>query len=423
MTAELITETTPAERLARIEAELDAIALSDYDHQSPAQARETAATWQRILSRGATHAGRASRAVRREHPKRASQVISRTFGNNSRAVQNQLNDADTLAQTSLTEQAAASGQISNRHAVVIGKALQDLPADTTPQQRAFAEKALIRDAVRYSPADLATRARRITDQYKPEPEVDADEDRLLRRREALARAKTSFQLWDNHDGTWSGRFTIPELHGRIAKTIIDAYTAPRRDHLDPAADPFESLDKKQGRAFCSDPRTHPRRQAPPVRWHPDPDRHHHRRRQAALQGRRRHPGHRRTPLRRRTAPTGRQPRHHPRRPGSRLRAHRPRAGPTPVHQRTTRPPRHHGRRMHRTRLRPTTLLVRSPTHRPVETRRQDRPQDTEPCTATPATTKPTPKAGNTRESKASCTSTAAKAKAGKSTTDTGPRET
>ena len=251
MTAELITETTPAERLARIEAELDAIALSDYDHQSPAQARETAATWQRILSRGATHAGRASQAVRREHPKRASQVISRTFGNNSRAVQNQLNDADTLTESALTEQAAASGQISNRHATVIGKALQDLPAGTTPAQREFCEKALIRDAQRYSPTDLATRARRITDQYKPEPEVDADEDRLLRRREALARAKTSFQLWDNHDGTWSGRFTLPELHGRIAKTILDAYTAPRRSHLDPAADSFEPLDKRQGKAFCS----------------------------------------------------------------------------------------------------------------------------------------------------------------------------
>src|SRR5690349_18922373 len=177
MVAELIVETTLAQRLARIEADLDAIALSDYDHQSTAQAREIAATWQRILSRGATHAGRASRAVRREHPTRAGQVISRRFGNNSRVVQGQINDADTLAETSLAEQAAASGQISNRHAVVIGKALQDLPSATTAEQREFAEKALIRDALNLSPADLATRARRITDQYKPEPQVDADEDR------------------------------------------------------------------------------------------------------------------------------------------------------------------------------------------------------------------------------------------------------
>jgi len=161
-----------------------------------------------------------------------------------------LKDAETTAEASRAEQAAADGDISHRHATVIGDALKDLPADTTPQQRAFAERALIRDAGHLSPDDLARRGRRITDQYKSEPDVDADEDALLRRREALARAKTSLQLWDNHDGTWGFKGCIPELHGRILKTATDAYTAPRRAHLDPAADPFEPLDKKQGKAFC-----------------------------------------------------------------------------------------------------------------------------------------------------------------------------
>ena len=57
----------------------------------------------------------------------------------------------------------------------------------------------------------------------------------------MARAKTSLSLWDNHDGTWSGRFTIPELHGRILKTVTDAHTAPRRSHLDPTADPWSNV--------------------------------------------------------------------------------------------------------------------------------------------------------------------------------------
>ncbi|MFL6088589.1 MAG: hypothetical protein ACJ71Z_00410, partial [Aeromicrobium sp.] len=74
MTAEFVPQSALALRLARIEAELDAISLTDYDHQSPTEARTIAATWQRILSRGATHAGRAGRAVRAEHPTRASQV-------------------------------------------------------------------------------------------------------------------------------------------------------------------------------------------------------------------------------------------------------------------------------------------------------------------------------------------------------------
>jgi hypothetical protein len=252
MVAELVEEITLAERWARIESELNAITLSQYAQQSAGEAQRTAVDVRRIGSRVATHVGAAVRAVHTTSPgKTASQRLARGFGNDQRAAQRELKDAETTANASRAEQAAADGKISHRHATVIGKALQDLPADTTPEQKAWCEKALIRDAAYYSPADLATRGRRITDQFKPDPDdVDADEDALLRRREAMARAKTSFQLWDNHDGTWSWKGTGPELHGRILKTTIDAYTAPRRDHLDLAADPFETTEHKQGRAFC-----------------------------------------------------------------------------------------------------------------------------------------------------------------------------
>jgi hypothetical protein len=251
MTAELMVETTLADRLARIDAELNAINLGDYSGQSPEQARHNASALRRIESRVATHVGAAVRAVASATPgKTASQKLARDFGNDQRSARRELKDADTLADASLSEKAAADGTISHRHATVIGAALRDLPPDATAAQRGFAERALIRDAGRLSPDDLARRGRRITDQYKTEPEVDADEDRLLRRREALARAKTSLHIWDNHDGTWGFKGTVPELHGRILKTTTDAHTAPRRSHLDPTADPFEPLDKKQGKAFC-----------------------------------------------------------------------------------------------------------------------------------------------------------------------------
>ena len=213
--------------LALIEQGLDAIQLADYARQSPEQARHNATALRRIESRLKTHAGAAVRAVASNTPgKTASQKLARDFGNDQRAARRELKDADTLADASLTERAAADGKISHRHATVIGNALNDLPPDATPQQRGFAERALIRDAGHLSPEDLAQRGRRITDQYKPDPDdVDADEDRLLRRREAMARANTSFQLWDNHDGTWSFKGRVPELHGRTLKTTVDAYTA------------------------------------------------------------------------------------------------------------------------------------------------------------------------------------------------------
>jgi hypothetical protein len=54
-------------------------------------------------------------------------------------------------------------------------------------------------------------------------------------------------LYDNGDGTFAGRFVIPELHGHLLKTALDRLTAPR--HTTPAAD---GADGAEGR-LVSDP--------------------------------------------------------------------------------------------------------------------------------------------------------------------------
>lgn len=182
MATELIEETALADKLARIDAELNAIALTDYPHQSHIQARETAAKLRRIQSRVATHVGAAVRAVQWTGPGHTStRNIARDFGNDNRAVQRELKNAETTSKATRAEQAAADGTISHRHATVIGKAMDDLPPSTTADQQAWCEKALIRDAAHYSPADLATRGRRTTDQFRTDPDhVDADEDAHLR---------------------------------------------------------------------------------------------------------------------------------------------------------------------------------------------------------------------------------------------------
>jgi hypothetical protein len=242
---------TVADGLALIRSGLDAINLADYQTQSAAQARRTAKEIREIVSRMATHVGAAVRAVEATSPGRtAAQKLARDFGNDSRAAHRDLRQGQLAGESSAAEQAAADGTISHAHTAVIGQALRNLPDGTTPEQRRFCERALIRDAKHLSPRDLETRGRRITDRFKREPDVDVDEDALLRRREALARAKTSWTQWDNGDGTVSGKYTLPELHGRILTTVRDAITAPRRDHLDPAADPFETLAHKQGKALC-----------------------------------------------------------------------------------------------------------------------------------------------------------------------------
>jgi hypothetical protein len=191
-----------ATSLAQIRAALDAIDLADYQAQSAVEARLTAKELRELQSRLATHVGAAVRAVEATVPGRtAPQRLARDFGHDSGAANRELKHAALTAESDPAERAAAAGSISHSHAAVIGRALRDLPSGTTPDQRAFAERALLRDAERLSPRDLEVRGRRITDQFKPEPEVNVDEDALLRKREAMSRAKTSLAMWDTPPST------------------------------------------------------------------------------------------------------------------------------------------------------------------------------------------------------------------------------
>ncbi len=54
------------------------------------------------------------------------------------------------------------------------------------------------------------------------------ESDLLRAEERHAARETWFSLNDNGDGTWSGRFMIPELHGNLLRNALQRLTAPRR---------------------------------------------------------------------------------------------------------------------------------------------------------------------------------------------------
>lgn len=219
-------------QVTRLRDALAAIPLQAYASQSPAEARRIAAGLRELRSMLDAHVGAAVRAVERLVPTRdARQLLASDFGLDPAAAHREVRNSRVVAAASVAEQEAARGAISHTHAVVIGRALRDLPDATTDVQRRRAEQALVSDARRLAPKDLETRARRITELFVAESEVDAAEDSLLRRREAAARQRASLVMWDNRDGSWSGKFTLPELQARILKTVVDAYAAPRRTHL------------------------------------------------------------------------------------------------------------------------------------------------------------------------------------------------
>jgi hypothetical protein len=155
-------------------------------------------------------------------------TISIDFGGDRGGDDAMVNTANRIEAT-LTEAALAAGDISAKQADLISRALAQLPDDVTDEQKLLCEKTLLKDAPRLTLKDLRERGRRITAVYKKtEEDVDADEDELLRRKEEAARTKTSFSLWDNRDGTMSGRFTLPEAQGAMLKTALDALAAPHQ---------------------------------------------------------------------------------------------------------------------------------------------------------------------------------------------------
>jgi hypothetical protein len=127
-----------------------------------------------------------------------------------------------------TREAFAAGSINEAQVRVIVDAAERLPKAVTPAQRADCEAAIVAKAVDGMNARvLRQAARRMVERVSREL-ADAHEATLLA--DEARRAETETYLWlnDNGDGTWSGRFTVPELHGHLLNAYLQRLTSPRR---------------------------------------------------------------------------------------------------------------------------------------------------------------------------------------------------
>ena len=159
-----------------------------------------------------------------------------------------------------TREAFAAGAIEEAQVRVIVKAGEKLPDQVTDEQRARAEAALVAKAVAGMNARrLRHAARRMLEVISREL-ADAHEADQLEDEEQAAEAETWLSIHDNGDGTVSGRFTIPELHGALLRAALERLSAPRRlsrnqagnlvtDPTLPGAGPTLSWTEKLGTAF------------------------------------------------------------------------------------------------------------------------------------------------------------------------------
>ncbi len=250
MVAELVAPVSVLEVVADLERALDRIGPDSFDGLDPADAREAARRLRVVQSRLGAHVGAAVRAVDALVPvglggsTGTGDLLARDFGHDRRKADREVRFAQALGERTATEQALADGKIAEGAAATIVNALRKVPNE----HQEACERTLIRDAQLLNAKDLSRRAKRIADVYAPKPVVDAIENENLEKQETRAWERADFWMADNRDGTWRGGFVLPDLHAELLKTMLDAFTAPRKN---PVPEPVEkSPGQRQGHAFC-----------------------------------------------------------------------------------------------------------------------------------------------------------------------------
>ncbi|MFT4188974.1 MAG: DUF222 domain-containing protein [Aeromicrobium sp.] len=181
------------------------------------------------------HAARrleATGAARQAGATSTSALIANGFGGDTREANNLVKLAKSVKPSSPTQAALDAGEITPKKSEVIARTVASVPKD----KQELAERGLVRDAKKLSLPELRKRADRVSDLWAEPTEVDQTENTTLEERERKARARSSFRMWNNHDGTWSGDFRVPEAQAGMLKTAVEALAAPRRDHLRDEAD-------------------------------------------------------------------------------------------------------------------------------------------------------------------------------------------
>ena len=254
------TALTPAAVVRRCSEEVsrcdvDALGAADQEDLLRAIARAEAGL-AALRSRVLVSAERSSTAVRTGAAS-TGQWAARLCNTDQAAAHRQVALAQGLEHRTATQAALAAGDIGPEHAAVIVQADRQLPRSVTTEQRAQVEQALVEKAQQLPPSQLRKVARRSLAAIEDDlAVVDAHENELVRDREEHARRQVRLTLHDNEDGTVTGHFTVPVMHGDLLRKILQAMTAPRRARLgaDRAqageADDLRDADRARGQAFC-----------------------------------------------------------------------------------------------------------------------------------------------------------------------------
>ena len=148
-------------------------------------------------------------------------------------------------------EALGSGEVNLAQAVVITRALDDLPRERIePAVLAKAEAHLVAEAAHHGPRELRVLGRKILEVVAPEVYED-EEGRQLEAEERRSRERTSLSSKNLGDGTTRFVIRVPDAAASRLRTYLEAFTSPR--HARPGGDEADRIPafRRMGGAFCS----------------------------------------------------------------------------------------------------------------------------------------------------------------------------
>ncbi|NUR08413.1 MAG: DUF222 domain-containing protein [Nocardioidaceae bacterium] len=154
-----------------------------------------------------------------------------------------------------TGSALAEGLLTREHAEAIVSALDRLPAGLDPALVQACEKELVALADHFDPKGLRRVGKTILSRVAPEV-GDEHDRRALEAEERQARKHTWLAFHRAGDGTTYLRGRVPDATAATFRTVLEAFTAPRRHAVAPVADGAGEVDRlpfdqRLGIALCA----------------------------------------------------------------------------------------------------------------------------------------------------------------------------
>jgi len=126
-----------------------------------------------------------------------------------------------------TAEALVAGEVDAEQASVVVRSCDALTTEVGPELVAKAEAHLLSEATTFNATRLATLGKHVLHVIDPDA-ADRELSRRLEAEERAAQRATFFSMRDDGDGTCTGWFRIPTLHGAMLSKTLHALASPQR---------------------------------------------------------------------------------------------------------------------------------------------------------------------------------------------------